>query len=335
MKKLIFLLVILVTISSCNSDDIINPTTQNPIDVYVAGQKNGQACYWKNNQLFMLDSGNLVDVIATKIIVSNGNVYVFGSGLYSSQPTIYHSLFWKNGVLTNLTTSLSLTPNDYSLITDIDIVGNDVFFVGYVFTTINNYKLVCWKNGLPTIIKSYNSNFFVENDKSKIKVLNNDVYITAPSDLNNPNYGVNGYYKNNVFTEVTNAQLIDFAINNNEIYVFGSYLLGNKIRNITTNTETIVGFANDASITNLCFDNNNMYYSNEKEIYKNGIFNYGLNILIPGEAIVDFKLLNNNLYTLEYHGDFTPTQNIKLNGVTVLEADLLTEDFYSLYIDQN
>lgn len=48
MKKLFSLLVILLTLISCsNVDDVNNPSTQDPIDVYVAGSKNNQACYWK------------------------------------------------------------------------------------------------------------------------------------------------------------------------------------------------------------------------------------------------------------------------------------------------
>ncbi len=340
MKKLISLFVILLTFS-CSTVDDLNTSTQNPVDVYVAGSKNGQACYWKNNQLFMLDSGNLVDVTATKIIVSNGDVYVFGVGFYSSQPSVYHNLFWKNGVLTNLTLSYSTNVQAVNSIGDMDVVGDDVYFCGITKIqdlAVELYEIAYWKNGVKTIISSTSN---LNGPTTNIKVLNNDVYVRMIRD------GLYGYYKNFIYNETPNSPSSPrkgFAVNNNEIYTI--YQTGNMqstIYNITNNTFTPIGINSNAFYTDLYFDdNNNMYYKDMsgQSIYKNGVSYYGVNTII-GYAIIDFEIHNNELYTLENRLDFGSNNfdDIKnivfLNGVNILEADLLTEQFNSLFIVQN
>lgn len=343
MKK--FLIALLLVTSflqiSCTSDTVNNSPTTNPVDVYVAGSKNGQACYWKNNQLFTLDSGNLVDVTATKIIVSNGDVYLFGIGFYSSQPSVYHNLFWKNGVLTNLTLSYSTNVQVVKNIGDMDVVGDDVYFCGITKIqdlAVEQYEIAYWKNGVKTIISGTSN---LNGPTTNIKVLNNDVYVRM---IRN---GLYGYYKNSIYNDTPNAPSSPrkgFAVNNNEIYTI--YQTGNMqstIYNITNNTFTPIGVNSNAFYTDLYFDdNNNMYYKDmqSQSIYKNGVSYCGVNTII-GDAIIDFKILNNNLYTLENRVDFGSNnfddiRNIVfLNGVNILEADLLTEQFNSLFIVQN
>jgi len=329
MKKLLFISTLLFSflLISCSTDTGNNSTTTNPVDVYIAGAKNGQACYWKNNQIILLSNGFGAE--ADTLIVSNADVHVFGKMLLANWST--ELIYWKNNVATNLIQTFSTSSQIVSAITGMDVVGNDVYFVGYTknpLITAEIYDLVYWKNGVKTIVND-NVNGI---GKSKIKVINNDVYITAPSgDPNNTNFSVNGFYKNGVFTEVENTNLIDFAMKNNEINVYGSYQLGNKIHNITTNTDTLVGFADDAQITHLCFDNNNIYYSNVNEIFKNG----GLFIPRPIEysGIIDFKVLNNNVYALRGFGA-NPAYALEINNITIIQ-NAIDETFKSLYIVQN
>lgn len=77
MKKLILLLIIIFNFSCNYTDNVINPITQNPVDVYLAGQKNGHACYWKNNQEYVLDDIGLFDSKATKIIIFSNDVHIW------------------------------------------------------------------------------------------------------------------------------------------------------------------------------------------------------------------------------------------------------------------
>lgn len=340
MKKFLIALLLVTCFLqiSCTSDTLNNSPTTNPVDVYVAGSKNGQACYWKNNQLFTLDSGNLVDVTATKIIVSNGDVYVFGIGFYSSQPSVYHNLFWKNGVLTNLTLSYSTNVQVVKNIGDMDVVGDDVYFCGITKIqdlAVEQYEIAYWKNGVKTIISSISS---LNGTTTNIKVLNSDVYIRMIRD------GLYGYYKNFTYNETPNAPTSrkGFAVNNNEISII--YQTGNMqstVYNITNNTFTPI--ATDGFYTDLYFDNNNMYYKNydNQYIYKNGITYGSVSTSILAGQIIDYAVFNSDLYTIEQqmYFDINGLDQLKyvvyLNGVNILEADLLTEKFGSIYIDQN
>lgn len=322
MKKLFSLLIILLTLSCSNSDDLTTPISQNPVDVYVAGQKNGQPCYWKNNQLFLLDDGGVSGVTATKIIVSNNDVYVFGT----NQPTITQavlSFFWKNGELTQLNTSLS-TDSDYALfISDMDVVGDDVYFVGYTnpsSVSIFQPSFVTWKNNVKTIL-STNINSW---QNSYIKVKNNTVYVTSPTE--------SGFYANTTFYSKPDASLSGFTENNNEIYVFGGELLVGFYYNITSNVQTNVSFPNDGNIYKMCFDNNNVYFSNNVDIYTNGTLSYSVPFVT--NDIFDFIVKDNNLYLIEGHDVNNNPKVLKINNVIAMTSGT-DEDYTSLFIVQN
>jgi hypothetical protein len=336
MKKILITLLVVTSFLqiSCSSDTVNDSPTTNPVDVYVAGQKNNHACYWKNNQLVMLNDESSYSK-ADSIIVKNNTVHI--SGTISNNGN-YDKAYWKNGVLTNLTQAFSTSDEVVKTITGMDVVGDDVYFVGYTknpLLTAEIYNLVYWKNGVKTYL-AIATNYL--NYNTSIKVLNNNVYVSG----RNIDFEY-GYYKKNELDVVTpsginlyitpNLIIKDFAVNNNEILAFGSYLLSNKIHNITTNTDLIVGFANDAQITNLCFDNNNMYYSNDKEIYKNGSLIYTYQGFLHN-GIEDFKVLNGNIYKLESFGDIVFGQKVDINGKNTLTTNT-GENFNSLYIVQN
>lgn len=178
MKNLLslFSILVLVVASSCsNEDSPNNQQTQNPVDVYVLGQKNGRVCYWKNNQPTVLNQTSVDSTYSKKILVSNANVHVLG---YSQSSQLY----WKNGVVTNLTSTFSDNSQTLRAITDMEVVGNDVYFVGYTKNpeiTAEIYDLAYWKNGQKTIVAANVSAI----GTSFMTVVNNDVYITSQSNL--------------------------------------------------------------------------------------------------------------------------------------------------------
>jgi hypothetical protein len=322
MKNLFYLLsMVLITLTiSCNDDDnLINPTTQNPVDVYVAGQKNEQACYWKNNQLVMLDAGTFLGTESIKIIESSGDVYVLGRAYPSGGNNYGASLLWKNGVLTNLSALyFNQTLNNALIIDDLDVVGNDVYLVGYTKDwSTGEFSLKTWKNNIATdLLNNNTSNVF--NKPCSIKFMNNNVYVTTPDA---------GIYVNTVFQSVTSGiELKGIAIkNNNEIYVYGSNSNTNSIyyKNLNTNVES-----NNSIIQNvekLLFDDNEMHFSSLFNIYKNSILNYS----IPQTDIIKtFSVLNDNLYTIEGSNN----QILKINNVITM-ATAADEVYTSLFID--
>jgi hypothetical protein len=322
MKNLLYLLsMVLLTLTiSCNDDDnLINPTTQNPVDVYVAGQKNNHACYWKNNQQVILDAGTFLGTESIKIIESSGDVYVLGRAYPTGGNNYGASLLWKNGVLTNLSALyFNQTLNNALIIDDIDVLGNDVYLVGYTKDwDTGNFSLKTWKNNIATdLLNNNTSNIF--NKPCSIKFMNNNVYVTTPDA---------GIYVNTVFQSVTSGiELKGIAIkNNNEIYVYGSNSNTNSIyyKNLNTNVES-----NNSIIQNvekLLFDDNEMHFSSLFNIYKNSILNYS----IPQTDIIKtFSVLNDNLYTIEGSNN----QILKINNVITM-ATAADEVYTSLFID--
>lgn len=322
MKKLLSLFVLLVIVSCNTTDDLVNPNNQTPVDVYVTGQKNGQPCYWKNNQLFLLDDGGVTGVTATKIIVSDDDVYIFGTTQATTMQAT-KSLFWKNGVLTELNTALS-TDSEYALyISDMDIVGDDVYFVGYTNPTpitLFEPKLVTWKNNVKTILSTTTEGW----QESYIKVQNDTIYTTSPIE--------NGYYKNSSFHSMDNAVLNGFTVKNNDTYVFGGELLSGFYYNINSDVQTNVSFPNDGAVYQMCFDNNNVYFSNNEDIYTNGTLTYS--VPIATNNIFDFTVKNNNLYLIEGHDINNNPKVVKINNVITMTSSG-DEDFTSLFVVQN
>lgn len=323
MKKLLSLFVILLTISCSDADDVVNPTTiQTPVDVYVTGHKNGQPCYWKNNQLILLDSDGISNITTTKLIVSNGDVYVFGKTLSTTLQTP-SSFFWKNGVLTKLNIALSTDSDNALLISDMEVVNDDVYFVGYTNPMLINIfqpSLVTWKNNVKTVLSSDVGGW----EDSYIKVKNNNVYVTS--------YLESGYYVNTTFYSKPDAVLSGFTLNNNDVYVFGGAQSAGFYYNITADVQTNVGFPADGGVYKMCFDDNNVYVSNGEDIYKNGTLSYS--VPLATNNLFDFTVKKNNLYLIEGQYVNNNPKVVKINNVTAMTT-ASDEDYTSLFIVQN
>lgn len=335
MKKVLLAFILLTGLlqTSCSSDLISESVlTTESVDVYVAGQKDSQACYWKNNQPVLLESGEIFGTVANKIIVVNDDVYVLGVGV-STNPLHAPPLFWKNGVLTNLKTSLSTDAEEVMSITDFEVIGNDVHFVGYTRKTIidfEDYSLFYWKNNVPTLVHNYGG--YAQN-QSRIKIANNDVYVTGTnSDNGNISGQIDGYYTDGVFTEVPNSILIGLATNNSEVYVHGTLNNANFYKNIITNSETTIP-SDSNGITKIHFDNNNMYLTEGSDIYKNGtLFEEGE---IEGGMVKDFTILDDNAYKITQAGVFSFISYLTINGVQIMELPNGDGSFQSIYVVQN
>ena len=305
---------------SCNSvDEAVNPVTQEPVDVYVGGQKNNQACYWKNNQVFFLDNG--LNSHADTIFVANNDVHVLGKRYADNWIPDY--LYWKNNVLTNLNETFETPDQMVRSITGMDVVGNDVYFVGYTknpYITAEIYDLAYWKNGEKTVISVGINNSTVI---SKIKVLNNSVYVMGPT--SNCFDSCFGVYVNGVFQSVpVGVKLEDLATNGSEVYVYGTNTTTNSgyYKNITTGVET--SSTSISSVENFQFDMGNLYYSSLFEIYKNATVIYGAP---QNDILITFKVLENNMYVIEGSN----SQTLKINDVISMIATG-DEQFTSLFV---
>lgn len=331
MKKLLIALVVLTNllqVSCSSSDDGLNAVTSNPVDVYVAGSKNGHACYWKNNHLVLLDSGAFTDLSANKIVVSNNDVYVLGYGFIGNSTS--SSLVWKNGVLTNLTATFG-TSSYLASIVDIQVVGNDVYYAGYTYALpfdINNpSSLVYWKNTTMNIVDVFPTFVFSE---ARIKVVNNDVCLLASNDQST---SIKGYYLNGIYHEISGSTTYNLTNNDNQIYVFGLQSLNGFYYNIASGVTTSVSTPNNIGITQMCFDDGNTYYSDGEKIFKNGTLVYSESLATNN--IFDFRALNNNLFIISGGTDVNnANEAIIINNITTMTA-AEDEGFISLFIVQN
>jgi hypothetical protein len=333
MKKFYSLLafIALFNMSSCTSDDnLLNHETQNSVDLYVLGQKNGQTCYWKNNQVVTLNQGNFVTSDPNKIIVSNNNVHILGNSTDVD-------LYWNNGTLTNLTSTFSDNTQVVKGIWDMEVVGNDVYFVGFTknpLVTAEIYDLAYWKNGQKTIIAA-NINSIPE---SSIAVANNTVYVTSKSNLSDPKYYING-----VSTSLPNGtQISELTKKGNSVYIYGNKGNNGFYKNLTTNIETL--FPTPHLITNLIFDGNDVYHFTADEFYKNTVVtplniqpvNGQTSYLLPFQKAI---VLNGNIYSIQncspmFSAGFSM---VGINGVNVFESNSTNEVgfFTDLFVVQN
>ncbi|MBP6127915.1 hypothetical protein [Flavobacterium sp.] len=326
MKKLISLFVILLTIS-CSTVDDLNTSTQNPVDVYIAGVKNYSATYWKNNQPYLLSGGDGGE--ATKICVSNNNVHVLGKKTSDNWITEY--LHWENGNLTNLNTAFN-TPAQYvHSITDMEIVGNDVYFVGYTKNPLISaeiYELVYWKNGVKTVLDNNINN---PTFQAKIKVVNNVIYVIGYT--SNCFNSCHGIYINNAFQSVYVGDLLkDITVKENQVYVYGTNTSTNTgfYKNMATGVET--NLTTIPSVYKLLFDNNNTYVADGVNIFKNNTQIYSSSFF---SFYIDFIALNNNVYILKREGDFGTFDALYVNDVNVFQIFVDQGKFNALTVVQN
>lgn len=311
MKKIIFLIFAFVLLISCdeNSELESNLVNAESVDIYVTGQYNNIPCYWKNNELVLLDNTGISYGIAQKIMISGSDVYVFGQG------TGYlNTLYWKNGVLINLNSLLNPSNEPFFQVNDMFIDGSDVYFCG----NIGNYttREICyWKNGVKTTINS--------NDNGSaylMLVSNSDLYFSVQNNLGR------GYYKNGVFTNETDyCAIYGFSKIDSDVYLYGikdNSLTGSNYqgyyKNLTTGNSTYL--SNTEDVRNLNGDNNNLYFNNSSDIFTN---NNPSTFFYSGvTSIIDFKILNDNSYVLSlddtssvnFYLDINNTNSMQING---------------------
>lgn len=326
-NKLVSLLFAIILIGCTDVDDLVNSSAQNPVDVYIAGVKNHSATYWKNNQPYLLSGGDGGE--ANKICVSNNNVHVLGKKTSDNWITEY--LHWENGNLTNLNTLFN-TPGQYvHSITDMEIVGNDVYFVGYTKNPLISaeiYELVYWKNGVKTVLDNNINN---PTFQAKIKVVNNVIYVIGYT--SNCFNSCHGIYVNNAFQSVYVGDLLkDITVKENQVYVYGTNTTTNTgfYKNMATGVET--NLTTIPSVYKLLFDNNNTYVADGVNIFKNNTQIYSSSFF---SFYIDFIALNNNVYILKREGDFGTFDALYVNDVNVFQIFVDQGKFNSLTVVQN
>ena len=131
-------------------------------DIYVAGENHIVACYWKNGVKTTLGN-NIGNSLANKIIIEGNDVYVAGGQSDSKFSYNFVALYWKNDK-ENLVV-------DNGMCNAIGIKGNDVYVAGYIHSDIQN--TIFWKNNTAVT-------YPIEKDKyitiTDLELLDNDIY---------------------------------------------------------------------------------------------------------------------------------------------------------------
>ncbi len=202
-------------------------------DVYVAGSDYTgnisagvaiNAVYWKNGMEILLTNLSMPQwALANSIFVSGGDVYV--AGYEQTSDGIGAAVYWKNGVLVDLT---PLTPpyptpptppvntigsyqlRDYARAFSIYVSGNDVYVSGFD----QFYKAAFWKNGVKTQL----SDVYEISNANSIFVSGSDVYTAGwlgDSAV---------YWKNatiNYLQDLMPAQAYSVYVSGSDVYVAG------------------------------------------------------------------------------------------------------------------
>jgi len=141
-------------------------------DMYVVGHvfnSEDTAVQWKNGIRSDYTSDNGQDRVAYSVAVSGADVYAAGS--FNNSP-----VYWKNGVITILNTSISGEKNGGGYAKSVALSGTDVYVVG-AYDSLNGILTAgYWKNGvlIPLQTNSSNSSF-----ANGIAFAGNDIYIVG------------------------------------------------------------------------------------------------------------------------------------------------------------
>jgi hypothetical protein len=178
-------------------------------NVYVAGNRDNRALYWKNGEEVYLSDPETETAVARSIFFAGSDMYIAGTRLVLSNA--YQAGYWKNGVFNILYN----VPYKNAECRDIAVMNNTVHAVGYADLSPTgsggDIAAIYWKNGDTTILAR--GGFPLLN---AIRLIGDDVYITGRNTYNG------AYWKNGVAHDLgqyTEAQDIDVL--NGDVYVVG------------------------------------------------------------------------------------------------------------------
>ncbi len=202
-------------------------------DVYVAGRQtnitSGQttAKLWKNGIPVNLSINTTRSSQARSVFVIGSDVYVAGdesiSAFLTTNINNNNAIFWKNGIVTNLTNNNN--GNEYGYASSVFVSGNDVYVAGGTDDSISGTKpkATFWKNGVPT----YLTNGINDANTSSIFVSGNDVYISGTEYFvtNTSASSIGKFWKNGVVTNLSSGgsytYVTSVSVKNTDVYLTG------------------------------------------------------------------------------------------------------------------
>jgi len=185
-----------------------NQINNSNVDIYIAGENEGRAAYWKNGELILL-SASASNSTASAITVEGNDVYVAGEEGGDFFDYVNKAKYWKNGQEVFLTGGAT-----GALTTSIAVVGGDVYVTGSE-SSGSNYVAKYWKN---------NQSFSLTNgsgyaEATGIAIIDGNVYISGHEN------GVAKYWVNGQPVTLTDgshqAYANSIAVVGSDVYVAG------------------------------------------------------------------------------------------------------------------
>lgn len=223
-----------------------NAVATNGTDIYVAGDINSMAVYWKNGVFTNLGKGS-VQSKALAAAVNANDFYLAG---FVEEKAAY----WKNGTLNLIARQDSNTVYQANAIA---VNGSDIYLAGFSTNIfINGVKAVLWKNGVPTILPDNNSAYALVN---AIAVNGTDVYAVGYTDKGAT------LWKNGMISilstpaSFTSNSANAIIINGSDVYIAG--YVGGRATIWKNGTPTILPFDERGSsgYVGLAMDHNDIY----------------------------------------------------------------------------
>lgn len=354
MKNLILPFILLLTlVFSCRENDIDEGFEKKTgsYDVYVAGEENNIACYWKNGIKTNLVNGT--NITARKIIVENNDVYVFATS--NGSPNYY---IWKNNAKIDINQHIGMNnnttnPSDYHhVINDFQVEQGNIFLFGFVSSPIiqlpngnnfNTIELCYWKNGVKTLLFTSNSNFNQSYVTTRnFTVYNGDVYTPVNKILNklsNSPYEL-GYFKNSIYhTVASNSEFKSFthiSKGSNGVYLSIHDNINNNTyyKNLISNTDSYFSQTNKGKFY---IDGTDIYDFNNGSNYLKNDIAIPLTYASGFDNIVDLLALNQNVYQIrsKFTSDIKESSKVYINNTEVQHINVINGTFNSIFVVEN
>jgi len=255
--------------------------------------------------------------------------------------------YWKNGVITRLTDSLSFCEAK-----GIAVVGTDVYVVGYISNLTNpfNENAVLWKNGVATKLSPDST----ASEATFIGVLGTDVYIgglihdVISQTANSTSYGSQPvYWKNGVPNLLPNATSITaIAFNGSDVYMAGSIVSPNKFTGIGMGNGSVAAYwkngaladtlgypaaylpAYSSSANAIAVSGSNVYTAGVTDIYQPEMWQNGTPTILANttESSIAAGIATNgtDVYVVGMSGNFNIATYWKNNEPTALSVGALS-----------
>jgi hypothetical protein len=191
------------------------PLVQAAPNIYVCGQHQAKAVYWKNGKEFVLGQGD-AESTATSIAVAGDVVYTAGDIGDLFKYVTNQAVYWRSNQM------IALTGETGAGTSGIVVSNGDVFVSGWEYKGAN-LTAVYWKNGVKTALTDGSVNA----EATGIAVVGVDVYVAGHEN------GVAKYWKNGTPIALTNgvnqSLTHGIAVVNGDVYVAGAEAGGSNM----------------------------------------------------------------------------------------------------------